>query len=247
MDMLHTCMHACTMSDGVVAYWNFLILRCDILQHQQLLVSKMHNALHFFCTCFSGLTSATRLQLQSCQVILVHQQLLRFMMSLLQGNHTNIPGANWCFSGCTLFQMETCQPLPGIPQLGCWSPRSTIHFFHAQLQWCHKCNNAPAAHLSVTACASATAELYDAPIARHSHQHPSCNIFLVRLQLLTCRLYNVSNAKHSHQHSSCIGTLLSVLCCGELFCAVLFCSFSLVSSCLVRYVSFHLVRKRFIV
>ena len=51
----------------------------------------------------------------------------------------------------------------------------------------------------------------------------------------TTDLYDVSIAKHSHQHSSCISTLQPVLCCGVVCCAVLshLVSSCLVSLCLV--------------
>jgi len=47
-----------------------------------------------------------------------------------------------------------------------------LHLF----QWSQECNKAPAAVLSGHTCASATAVLYDVPIARQSHQHPRCNL-----------------------------------------------------------------------
>jgi len=104
------------------------------------------------------------------------------------------------FSSCTMFQCKTVSPCQRYP------PTVLTGLLVSKVQ--HTlllCSNAvvqlQVQFLGGNTCASATTDLYD-----------------------------VSIAKHSHQHSSCISTLLSVLCCGVLFCSVLSLSSPLVSS-----------------
>jgi len=117
-------------------------------------------------TCQFHLKIATRLQLQSCKVIVVHLQLLSFMMSQFQCNHTKIPAAFWCFSGCIMFQMETCQPRQVSPSWFAGLQGAGYTFVHAQLQWCCKCNNACQLPLCFCSCWALWSQLQD-----NSHHH----------------------------------------------------------------------------